>query len=172
MFVDYFKVLSEEFIRNHKDELNWLRICENQSLSEAFIIEHADYVNWDYVAYYQKLSEKFIRDNFSLLTKCSNTYICEKQVLSENFISEFRNHLDWVIISTYQKLSEKFMRQNHKRIVWNFAFVYQKFSFRFAWLMRWHICDVRIKISANQNLSEQFKRRFIAMYNKELRNIK
>jgi len=38
--------LSEEFIREHQDKVNWFDICYYQALSEDFIREFKDKVDW------------------------------------------------------------------------------------------------------------------------------
>ena len=77
--------LSEDFIREFKDKVDWGSISEYQKLSEDFIREFQDKVNWYYISEYQKLSEDFIK--------------------------EFKNKVDWYLIFKYQKLSEKFKKE-------------------------------------------------------------
>jgi len=60
MNIDYNKQLSEEFIREHQEEINWHFISSFQQLSENFIREFQDKVNWISISYYQKLSINFI----------------------------------------------------------------------------------------------------------------
>ena len=52
--------LSEEFIEEFKENLNWKIICEEQKLSESFIKKHRDKVIWDEIGWHQNLSEEFI----------------------------------------------------------------------------------------------------------------
>ena len=74
----YFKnKLSEDFIREFQDKVNWLAISWYQKLSEDFIREFQDKVNWYYISSNQKFSE--------------------------NFIKEFQDKVDWDDISEYQK---------------------------------------------------------------------
>ena len=54
--------LSEDFIREFKDNLNWNYISRNQKLSEDFIREFQDKVNWKYISEKQTLSKDFIRE--------------------------------------------------------------------------------------------------------------
>ena len=77
--------LSEEFIRNNKDSVNWNKISETQKLSEDFIREFQYNIDWYLVSQYQKLSEDFIK--------------------------EFRDRVDWKCITTHQILSEDFIRE-------------------------------------------------------------
>jgi len=66
-YYDHCLELSENFIREFQDKLDWSFICQDQRLSEEFIIEFKDKVNWKFVSGYQKLSLKFIKDNIDKL---------------------------------------------------------------------------------------------------------
>lgn len=64
-----YEQLSEEFIRNYQDKVNWTCISQYQILSEDFIREFADKVNWEEIFEHQKLSESFrqeFRDKMDL----------------------------------------------------------------------------------------------------------
>jgi hypothetical protein len=54
--------LSEDFIREYQDRLNWNAICYSQTLSEPFIREMKDRVEWVFTSECQTLSESFIRE--------------------------------------------------------------------------------------------------------------
>ena len=54
--------LTEEFIREFKNDVDWSRISKYQNLSEDFIREFKDRVDWDWIAKYQRLSKNFIRE--------------------------------------------------------------------------------------------------------------
>ena len=56
-------ILTEDFIREFQDKVNWKCISFYQTLSEDFIIEFKDKVDWEYISKYQKLSEDFIKKN-------------------------------------------------------------------------------------------------------------
>ena len=57
-----YKSLSEDFIREYQDKVDWGYISEYQSLSEDFIREFKDRVAWDWISECQVLSEDFIRE--------------------------------------------------------------------------------------------------------------
>lgn len=61
--ISKYQKLSEDFMRNHKDILDWNIISECQKLSEKFILEMSDYVNWTWISEKQKLSKNFILAN-------------------------------------------------------------------------------------------------------------
>lgn len=77
--------LSEDFIREYKDQVDWKRISRNQTLSKSFIREFKDQVDW--------------------------WFISRHQTLSENFIKEFKDRVDWTAISYYKTLSKEFIRE-------------------------------------------------------------
>jgi len=41
----FFQTLSEDFMRKHKDKLDWFYLCKNQRMSEEFVYEHLGYVS-------------------------------------------------------------------------------------------------------------------------------
>jgi type I site-specific restriction endonuclease len=55
--------LSDDFIRDFKEKLNWDWISTNLPLNENFIEEFQDFVDWEAISEQQNLSEEFIRDH-------------------------------------------------------------------------------------------------------------
>lgn len=100
--------LSEEFIREFKDHLDWNWISIRQTLSESFIEEHKNLVDWRYISEYQKLSEEFIEKHKDWVCWC---YISRAQDLSEPFIRKYKDRIDWREISGNQVLSEDFIER-------------------------------------------------------------
>jgi len=82
--------LSESFIREFQDKLDWSSISVYQKLSESFIREFKDKLNWSNISKYQKLSEEFIKE---FQYKVNWTGISRYQILSEEFIEEFSDKL-------------------------------------------------------------------------------
>ena len=107
--------LSEDFIREFKDKVNWHRISSCQRLSEEFIREFKDRVNWGCVSKYQHLSEDFIRE---FKDDVSWGWVSISQHLSEDFIREFADKVKWVFISRCQQLSEDFIREFKDDVIW------------------------------------------------------
>ena len=87
--------LSEDFIREFSDKVDWCNISEYQKLSENFIREFADKLNWGNISAYQQLSEDFIRE---FADKVNWEIISAHQKLSETFINEFKDKLDISLI--------------------------------------------------------------------------
>ena len=109
--------LSEDFIRKFADRVDWYYISAYQHLSENFIREFADRVAWDWIVKYQPLSEDFIRE---FKDKVNWNYISANQHLSEDFIREFADKVNWAWISAYQHLSKEFIEEFKDKIYMNF----------------------------------------------------
>ena len=80
----YLLEMTEEFIDQNKDLVNWNYISANQTLSEPFIEKYADRVNWNYISDHQTLSEPFIekyadRVNWELIFLYKNIFFIEKR---------------------------------------------------------------------------------------------
>ena len=170
--------LSEEFIHEHKDLVDWEGISKYKKLSEEFIVEHKDLVHWEDISQYQQLSEEFIvghKDlvdwlNISAYQQLSEEFICEHkdlvdwhcisqyQKLSEEFIREHKDLVDWHCISQFQKLSEEFIVEHKYLVIWGFISQYQRLSEEFIRehkdLVYWY------NISRFQRLSEEFIKEF------------
>ena len=75
--------LSEKFITNFKDKVDWDDISCSQTLSEEFIREFQDKVDWYYISHNEKLSENTIR---KLIDKLNIEVIVQyNKVISEDF---------------------------------------------------------------------------------------
>ena len=108
-----FQHLSEEFIREFTDRVNWNSIAVHQNLSENFIRKFKGKVTWNWISMFQHLSEDFIRE----FTDRVNWYwISEYQHLSEDFIREFQHKVDWNRVSQYQRLSKEFIEEFKDRV--------------------------------------------------------
>ena len=84
--------LSEEFIHEFKDDINWVYICIYQTISERFIEEHKSYIHWIYISKHQRLTQ--------------------------HFIHKYRDVLNWDLICTYQRLSSKFIEDHYRYVKW------------------------------------------------------
>lgn len=111
--ISKYQKLSESFIHEFQDKVNWFWIAIRQKLSEPFIREFQDEVDWDCISKYQKLSEDFIRE---FQDKVDWLYISMSQKLSEDFIREFQYKVDWYWISKCQKLSNEFIEEFKNRL--------------------------------------------------------
>ena len=122
------RYLSEDFIREFKDDVSWFQISIYQRLSEDFIREFADRVDWGSISKCQHLSEDFIRE---FQDKVKWYWISRYQHLHENFIREFAGEVDWDCIFKYQRLSEDFIREFKDRVNWYLISECQRLSKEF-----------------------------------------
>ena len=100
------KGLTEDFIREFADRVNWYWISQCQHLSEDFIREFADRVDWNLISMFQRLSEDFIRE---FQDKVDWDWISMFQHLSKEFIEEFKGRLymDFIADSWHYKPTEE-----------------------------------------------------------------
>ena len=147
--------LSEDFIREFKDDVSWHRVSSCQHLSENFIREFKDKVNWGCISHYQHLSEDFIRE---FKNDVSWGWVLISQHLSESFIREFADKFNWRLIPQFQRLSEDFIREFADSVDWHYVSMHQQLSEDFIREFKdkvdWYC------ISAYQQLSEDFIREF------------
>ena len=78
--------LNEEFIREHKDLVNWFFISIYQQLSEDFIHEYQNLVNWLNISRFQRLSEEFIKEFDLTISKDNWNYVTD-EIKIEKLIS-------------------------------------------------------------------------------------
>ena len=118
--------LSENFIREFADRVDWDYISIIQHLSEDFIREFADRVDWDYISKHQVLTPEFakemkisIRNNSSRtseewkeLVKSTNLYECHdgyfiayKGIRSDRY-SKFNFQYRYLPGETYECFSD------------------------------------------------------------------
>ena len=88
----YVRGLSEDFMRKHKNEINWHIASATQKMSMKFIEEFADKIDWVEASINQKMSEKFIRKHWD---KVSWGEILLNQKLSMPFINELAEMMDY-----------------------------------------------------------------------------
>jgi hypothetical protein len=123
--------LSEGFIRDFQDKLDWERISIHQKLSANFIREFRHKVHWPLILRHQKLSEDFIREAIAhYLPDDKMVWNClsKHQFLSETFIKEFQDKVEWTCISQFQTLSEPFIREFQNKVIWSRIDQYQTLS--------------------------------------------
>ena len=63
-----FLELTSDWLRQHKDQLDWTSVCRYQKLDQSFIQQMDQYVNWIAVSKWQiYLSQDFIRRHWDKL---------------------------------------------------------------------------------------------------------
>lgn len=87
-------------------------ISEKQNLTEEFIENNKNTLNWKKIWKYQHVSVNFIR---TYIHKVVWKDICKFQILDEQFIRDFHKKISWMFVSMYQKLSDEFIIEfSHK----------------------------------------------------------
>lgn len=109
---------------------NAIRNCP---LSEEFVEQFADIINWSELLEWQRFPESFIR---KFINKVDLTVAFNRQTLSEQFIEDYARPKDWETISAYQQLSESFIIKHKKRVNWLSIITFQNLSEEFV---RYHI---------------------------------
>lgn len=139
------KLLTDQFIDEHKDEINWEWLTKHHKLTEEQIVKYSNYVNWKYVWLKQNVSEKFIEihkdkiENWDWIVVKRNLSIpfvkrnwgrWSWQVISQvsnldyEFILEFREYIDWRTFTIYHwnDWDESFIREFRDYIDWDYAY--------------------------------------------------
>jgi len=120
-------ILSEDFMREFKDYLEWDIVCDKQYLSEEFITEllidsdyTSKYIHWIGIFYKKtNFSEDFLRKYAYLF---NNKYIwinLSRHPLSETFITDYSKQISWINICyavDFDKISEIFLRKFQYKI--------------------------------------------------------
>lgn len=75
--------LTDDFIKQNADQLNWMAISQFQFLSSTILCDYKDKVKWRYAS--------------------------EFQILDEETIEKLSDFVDWFIISKHQQLSKQFI---------------------------------------------------------------
>ena len=129
-----FLELSSDWLRQHKDQLNWTQVCRYQKLEQSFIEQMDQYVNWIAVSKWQlKLSEDFIRRNWDKLNK---PLLSRHITFSQSFLREFKDVIDWELIIHNQNLSLNFIRQMKYELPFDFIYQYQD-DFKYSFMDRY-----------------------------------
>jgi len=92
----------------------WKEISEKCRLTEDFMREFQEYLNWHYICRHQTLSEDFIKEFQHQFNIGDWSAISYRQILTEDFMREFKNKLDWEMIVRYQVLPYKFIIEMKK----------------------------------------------------------
>lgn len=189
----YDSMTYEKFIESNREKIwnrncqktLWDRISRD-NISELFIIQYANFVNWDIIEKWQTLSEPFIIQNIDMLNLsaiCANNRlsesflenqkgsfakeiwnsVCQFQILSCDFIRRNETHINFRFLSKNANLSESVMDQFKFQLHWGSISRYKSMSLqtieKYEDLVDW------VKIVAYQKLSEHFIEKHIDKIN-------
>lgn len=158
-----YQELSEDFLNQYKDVINWTAVSMRESLSEDLIRKFQDYIDWKFLSMLHPLSVEFIREFKDKLNwECLTMY----REMDEEFIREFSEYVDWYILSTYTPLSEDLIREFKDKVDWNSISLIQDLSEDF---IREYQDSVNWSfIFATQKLTEGFLREFESRFTSEV----
>lgn len=137
--------LTEQFIDEHIDKINWYYLTKHHKMSEKMLDKYADKLDWDLVWLRQNVSEDFIEkhknristwDHICVKRQLSPEFvrrhinewhwkvISQESILTEDFIREFKDYLDWQILTIhhYGEWNEEFIREMKDYIEWELVF--------------------------------------------------
>ncbi len=167
--------LLEKFVETYKRDLTEARYSElkGANSNEEFVKLWVGYFNLSY--FMEHFSSLFTENNINDISPFLSAYQIDTCLNNQanfplNLLEKFlrdknRNYNFANTICNKYLLPLPFLRRNYKYFSKINLARYQKFSFRFAWLMRKDLS--LIDISSNTNLSDKFKRRFQRMVEKE-----
>lgn len=96
--------LSEDFMHDHSQHLDWSKVLEYNNVSLDFIRNHLHSVrnNWDEICRYQDIADDQFLEEFSDLINFK--LVSRFQKLSISQISKFRSKLDFSILQNFQRI--------------------------------------------------------------------
>ncbi len=85
-----------EWEKYYFNKFNWneINFYKDNKLSEDFIREFQNNINWELVSQYQQLSEDFIREFYN---RVDWYYISAYKKLSEDLTKEFQDKINWIM---------------------------------------------------------------------------
>ena len=105
--------IDEDFIREHARSLPLTILPKLKPLSQKFMIDFQDQLDWKLVFQYQQLDVAFIKQvQHHITTPVHELIIAQYQTLPETFLKPFvTKPYTWYYVCFYQTLSESFMQQ-------------------------------------------------------------
>ena len=101
------KVMTEEYMEEHLDELNWDEVCLYQKLSVDFIKKHIKHIDFNKLSVNPFITFEIL-DTFSNKISWASISINGKG-LSESMMYNYRNKLEWTLVLNHQQLALKFL---------------------------------------------------------------
>jgi len=173
MVIHHYEYLSEEFMLNHKEELNWNLISKHQMLSKEFIINNRDVITNKCIKNIidnrnsdGDIVDIYINDGkrFELV------YIIEYGKLGEEFIEKYKDEVDWFYVSKNEVLSNEFIEKYKDKLDLNS--VVQKSNMSEELILK-NIDKIALNIKSNilpkylfskKGLSEEFIKKCFNIY--------
>lgn len=145
----------------------WNYIVKSQKLSEEFMREFRNEIDMKCAGTQQIMSEEFLNE---MKDKVSFSTVARYHSLSEKFIERYSNDLNWKYISSQQIFSEQFMEKYWEKINWNEYFYFtvkinelsEEFIFK-------HIDDIFANTSVRNKFFWQRTKELSPWLNKEFK---
>lgn len=118
--------LSEEFIRDHIDKINWSVISQVREYSLEFYDTWSEHIDWESVSRVKNLSSKLVE---KYADELSWDLVVENTQLSTGHLYHFEKRIDWKKASKYQVLIHTIIDRKHTLLDWELVCAYQKLSF-------------------------------------------
>ena len=112
----------QQFIKNPRgSRIRTRRICREEKLSEDFMRQYADYLNWYDLSQHQQMSEEFCKE---FLTRVDWRSVLNRGLISEQFLRNYKDEIKWEVVSnSSMPLSIDFLREFKDQICWkNYSF--------------------------------------------------
>lgn len=113
-------ILSEKFMRDYANFLDWGTISIYQTLSEDFMRNWKHKILWYYATRNQRMSEEFMREMKDVIAWSAVPWTNIKTL---DFMREFKNKLDWnqfTIQYPIEKVTYEFINEFQKEVWWNY----------------------------------------------------
>ena len=120
----------KEMLRKPSSYEEKMKVYRHHWISDKFIEENADWINWGFLTSYQPLSEKLI-NKYHLNIDFDE--LVTHQKVSQKLLLKFREQLNVDNLVKYQPMSEKFIEKYHDLfyMCWREIVFYQNLSLQF-----------------------------------------
>jgi hypothetical protein len=127
--------LTEEFLDEHFDKINWRIACENQQLPLSFLRKHINDLEmpWELISRHQKITEEIANEFVDVLIwkEISMYQIDLIKNCSDDFLRMHKNRLDWGYISAIRDMTEDAIEEFSKYVHWTLISWEQNISVEF-----------------------------------------
>lgn len=115
-------IVSEAFITEFQEHLDWAWISRHGQLSECYIYDHMHQLDWSYLSGFQDLSERFIRNNSNRI----DWQRIDSQRYSAKFQRDYAYCINWDDASDSPYLDIEFVRRNIHHMNWEYIWDWEQ----------------------------------------------
>lgn len=160
-------VMTEKYMEEHLDELDWDEVSLYQQMSVDFITKHQKNINFTNLSVNPYITFEIL-DAFSNKISWPSISINGK-VLSESLMYNYRNKLEWPLVLSHQQLNLKFLiimsevmrksRAKAAKTFWTSISRYQKINVTYVSAYKRYINFS--ELSKNQYIDDDIIHKFI-----------